>query len=174
MVCIIGQFLVCHLRTARHSSSTTIDKPSWGAHYAWRNILGCRWENHQRLGHAGCSSCRGVQYIPHVALAERWRHCLPHQLPVLICGPCQQAHASQELRKPHLSSHPNCEGDLACHDCAALKLVTFSLAVGPPLCMLGPTSIPVGNTACRAEETGRSMKCETDGVRGAPRPERST
>ena len=35
---------------------------------------------------------------PHVPLAERWRHRLPDQLPVLVCGPSQQAGAPQELR----------------------------------------------------------------------------
>lgn len=45
---------------------------------------------------------RGTQDTPHVALAERWCHRLPHQLPVLICRPCQQACTSQKLHTPRL------------------------------------------------------------------------
>ena len=52
------------------------------------------WE----YGAANCVS-------PHVALAESRCHSLPHQLPVLIRGPCQQAGASQELRKSQMMSH---------------------------------------------------------------------
>ena len=83
------------------------------------------WRRNWEYGAANCVS-------PHVALAESRCHSLPHQLPVLICGPCQQAGASQELRKSQMMSHTA----TAQHACA--KHVQSH---GCPICgRVGPSS----------------------------------